>query len=198
VFGTPGAGPWGVRFEGHHVSVHATVVDGQVRATPQFLGANPAVVLGGAVAPLAARSGWVSNCSTSCRWSSGPRRSSLTARPTTSPPANLPRLVEELPGGVPIAALARGAARAARELLGAYLARVPEGALRPDPEGARFAWAGASVPVVGHYYRIAAPRLLVELDNTQNGANHVHTVVRDPGADFGDDLLAIHHRSAHG
>jgi hypothetical protein len=37
----------------------------------------------------------------------------------------------------------------------------------------------------------------VELDNTQDGANHVHTVVRDPQADFGDDVLAAHHRHAH-
>jgi hypothetical protein len=39
---------------------------------------------------------------------------------------------------------------------------------------------------------------VVEFDNTQNGANHVHTVVRDPGADFGEDLVARHYRVAHG
>ena len=50
---------------------------------------------------------------------------------------------------------------------------------------------------MGHYYRIAGPRFLVELDNTQNGANHVHTVVRDPSADFGEDLLVTHYRSRH-
>ena len=58
-------------------------------------------------------------------------------------------------------------------------------------------WAGALEPGTGHYYRLAGPRFLVELDNTQNGANHVHTVVRDPGADFGEDLLAAHYRSQH-
>jgi hypothetical protein len=61
----------------------------------------------------------------------------------------------------------------------------------------RFAWAGAPKPGIGHYYRLAGPGLLIELDNTQNQANHVHTVVRDPAADFGDDLLAAHYRRAH-
>jgi len=88
---------------------------------------------------------------------------------------------------------------AARALLDVYLGRFPDtpGLLRPDPSDATFAWAGAVEPGIGHYYRIAGPRLLIELDNTQDGANHVHTVVRDPATDFGDDLLARHHRAEH-
>ncbi len=78
------------------------------------------------------------------------------------------------------------------------MARFPSRARRPDPEGAAFAWAGTSEPGSGHYYRVAGPRLVIELDNTQNGANHVHTVVRDPQSDFGEDLLARHHRQGHG
>jgi hypothetical protein len=37
----------------------------------------------------------------------------------------------------------------------------------------------------------------VEYDNTQDGANHVHTVVRDVRRDWADDLLAAHYRTAH-
>jgi hypothetical protein len=61
-----------------------------------------------------------------------------------------------------------------------------------------FAWAGGVEPGEGHYYRVQGPRLLVEDDNTQRGANHVHTVWRDPERDFGDDPLAAHHRDSHG
>jgi hypothetical protein len=45
VFGEPGgAGPWGWRFGGHHVSLNNLVAGGTVRAvTPCFLGADPAV-----------------------------------------------------------------------------------------------------------------------------------------------------------
>jgi Protein of unknown function (DUF3500) len=58
VFGEPGgAGPWGWRFGGHHVSLNNLVVDGLlVSTTPCFLGADPAVspLLGGIVnRPLA-------------------------------------------------------------------------------------------------------------------------------------------------
>ena len=43
VFGPPGADRWSWRFGGHHVSVHHTVVGGELRAfTPCFLGADPA------------------------------------------------------------------------------------------------------------------------------------------------------------
>jgi hypothetical protein len=97
-----------------------------------------------------------------------------------------------------LAALTGGAAACADALLAMYLARFPTGAPRPDPGHAAFAWAGGHEPGTGHYYRIAGPRIVIELDNTQNDANHVHTVVRDPVADFGDDVLAAHYRFGPG
>ena len=59
-----------------------------------------------------------------------------------------------------------------------------------------FAWAGRTELGAPHYYRVQGPRLLVEWDNTQRGANHAHSVWRDPTADFGMDVLAAH-RAAH-
>ena len=46
IFGTPSDnGPWAISFEGHHLSLNFTVRDGRiVDSTPQFMGANPAVV----------------------------------------------------------------------------------------------------------------------------------------------------------
>jgi hypothetical protein len=102
-----------------------------------------------------------------------------------------------LEGGVPLAALRGPAASAATTLLQLHLDRLVPGVRRLDPDGARFAWAGPDRPGIGHYYRIAGPGLLIELDNTQDGANHVHTVLRHPTADFGADVLASHHRIAH-
>jgi hypothetical protein len=202
IFGSPGDHSWGWRFEGHHVSVHATVVDGQVGLTPLFLGANTAVVHDGgrvAVAPLAPEEELGFDLLHALK--SG-ERSAVTIADTA--PADIvtrndPRIDASLATtGLPLISLQGAAASAARALLDVYLARFPDGARTPDPREARFAWAGADQPGLGHYYRIAGPRLLVELDNTQDGANHVHTVVRDPEADFGDDLLAAHHRQAHG
>jgi hypothetical protein len=88
-----------------------------------------------------------------------------------------------------------------RELLGAlvstYTDRVPS-ALAPDLplDEIHLAWAGSTVPGEPHYYRLQGPRFLAEWDNTQRGANHGHSVWRDPVNDFGLDVLAAH-RTAH-
>ena len=62
----------------------------------------------------------------------------------------------------------------------------------------RFAWAGAQQTGPGnpHYYRIQGPTIIIEYDNTQNNANHIHTVVRDLKADFGGDELFEHYKNS--
>ncbi|WP_346623806.1 DUF3500 domain-containing protein [Blastococcus montanus] len=92
-----------------------------------------------------------------------------------------------------------------RALLGTYLDRVPEEvspSRRYDDAAAldavHIAWAGPTDPGAPHYYRVQGPRLLIEWDNTQRGANHAHSVWRDPAADFGLDVLARHRAAAHG
>jgi hypothetical protein len=201
VFGHPGSEPWGLRFEGHHVSIHVTVRAGEVTATPLFLGSNPAVVhdpAGPAIAPLALEEQLGFDVLHALTTEQRSAAVIADVAPDDIVTRNAARLDPSLPTeGEPLAALTGTASRAARALLDTYLARFPPGAHVPDPAGAVFAWAGASEPGVGHYYRISAPRMLVELDNTQDGANHVHTVVRDPATDFGGDALADHHRDAH-
>ncbi len=108
----------------------------------------------------------------------------------------------EQPRGVPgreLDAAQRGLLRA---LLGTYFDRVPEG-ISPLPDydeaaldDVHVAWAGPTDPGAPHYYRVQGPRLLIEWDNTQRGANHAHSVWRDPTSDFGLDVLRAH-RSRH-
>ena len=79
------------------------------------------------------------------------------------------------------------------ELVGQYLGRLPEPLAEAAAERAgplHFAWAGDPSRGFGQYYRIQGPRLLIEYDNTQDGANHVHAVWRDPVGDFGAELLS--------
>jgi hypothetical protein len=91
-----------------------------------------------------------------------------------------------------------------RALLGTYLDRAPAG-VSPLPayaeesalDAVHFAWAGSTTPGEPHYYRLQGPRLLVEWDNTQREANHAHSVWRDPGADFGLDVLSQHLQTHH-
>jgi len=201
VFGKPGPQPWGLRFEGHHVSVNATVAAEQVTLTPLFLGANPAGVRDGghtAIAPLlleeqlgfdAVHALTVEQRSAALLSDDAPDDIVTTNRP------RLNGSLDEL--GVPVSVLDGAAESAVQELIRLYLDRFPPGVTRPPADDVQFGWAGALEPGIGHYYRLAGPRFLVELDNTQNGANHVHTVVRSPQADFGEDVLAAHYGSEH-
>ncbi|MGY1711875.1 DUF3500 domain-containing protein [Geodermatophilus sp. SYSU D00758] len=109
------------------------------------------------------------------------------------------------PKGVPAAELDGEQRGLLRALLGTYLDRVPaelSPAARYDDDAAldavHVAWAGSTDPGQPHYYRLQGPRLLVEWDNTQRGANHAHSVWRDPDADFGLDVLARHRAAHHG
>jgi hypothetical protein len=67
-----------------------------------------------------------------------------------------------------------------------------------------FAWMGPPEPGKAMYYRVHGPTLLIEYDsivppNTKlpNDPNHIHTVVRVPGNDFGEDWLRRHHLEHH-
>ena len=60
-----------------------------------------------------------------------------------------------------------------------------------------FAWAGPLEHGRGHYYAVRGRSFLVEYDNTQNGANHIHAVWRDLTNDWGEDALAAHYRRGH-
>ena len=73
----------------------------------------------------------------------------------------------------------------------------PAGGPATGVRGFEKRWAGPDEPGRGHYYAVRGPRTLIEYDNTQNGANHIHAVWRDPTNDWGEDILASHYQAAH-
>ncbi len=202
VFGDPGEDRWGWRYEGHHLSVSMTVVDGQVTPAPVFVGINPATVAYRGypvVRPLALEEDLARALMAEL-----PAALRLRAIVADAAPADIlsgtraraPERIE--PAGLPAGALDTAGRTLLDRLVHVYLDRlVPDLAER---EAARLrdadlflAWAGPTEPGRGHYYRIQGPDLLIEYDNTQNGANHAHTVLRRPQSDFGDDVLAAHY-----
>jgi hypothetical protein len=92
-----------------------------------------------------------------------------------------------------------------RAVLDVFIGRIPEELADREAEkfaghkldAVHFAWAGGIERGQPHYYRLQGPRLLAEYDNTQRDVNHIHTVWRDPSADFADDVLARHHADFH-
>jgi len=83
--------------------------------------------------------------------------------------------------------------RTAEEVASAQLQRIEQAGL----ESITFAWAGGSEPGQPHYYAIEGPTFVIEYDKTQDGANHIHSVLRDFTDDWGEDLLAAHYAQAH-
>jgi hypothetical protein len=202
VFGDPGADErWGWRFEGHHLSVSMTLVGPEVSPSPVFLGANPATVgyHGHPVLrPLALEEDLARGLLDALRPAQRAVAVIADGAPTDIISATRPRVDERTePLGLPAGRLDTAARALLDRLVAVYLDRlVPdlaaaEAARLRDAE-LHFAWAGPGRPGAGHYYRIQGPDLLIEYDNTQNGANHAHTVLRRPLRDFGEDILAAH------
>jgi hypothetical protein len=202
IFGDPSGGePWGFRFEGHHVSVHVTVADGELAPTPLFLGSNPAqVVHGGRVVarPLAEEEDVARALLDALPAAQRKRATIDDTAPADIVTSNAPRVEHDLDGGVPVHDLTGDARTLADELIAIYRERTTIRTADVDAEGLFFAWAGPGERGAPHYYRLWGERFLAEYDNTQNGANHAHAVWRDPRGDFGDDLLRRHRTESHG
>lgn len=109
------------------------------------------------------------------------------------------------PQGVSSLALNGGQQELLTSLVGEYIRRMPDELaeiemMKIQQAGAaplHFAWAGSIERGQGHYYRIQGADFLAEYDNTQNNANHIHSVWRDPHNDFGAGILARHYAHSH-
>jgi Protein of unknown function (DUF3500) len=211
VFGDPtGRDPWSWRVGGHHVAVHMTVIDGRVvGSTPSFLGANPAVVPGGPRAGFRALTGEERLARELLMSMSAEARAVAIVDPLAPPDIisgdGARADLRSIPRGIRYDELEPAGRDGLERLIGHYLGRAADDVAGTDWERAveaglpetTFAWAGPPEPGRGHYYTIRGPRLLIEYDNTQNGANHIHAVWRDAANDWGEDLLAAHYRTAH-
>jgi hypothetical protein len=209
VFGTPSrTAPWGVRAEGHHLSLNFTIVrDTLIATAPAFFGANPAEVRRGARAGLRALAdeedvGRELVLALDARQRAGALISAAAPRDIVT--GNAARVEPLSPIGIRATDLRPEQAAILVRLLDVYLGRMAaplaarrRSALeRTDFGQVAFAWAGSTRRGEAHYYRIQGPSFLVEYDNTQNDANHIHTVWRDFDGDFGRDLLREHYRGA--
>ncbi|MFI6680339.1 DUF3500 domain-containing protein [Kribbella sp. NPDC050470] len=213
VLGDPaGTEPWAWRLNGHHLALHVTLVDGAIAFTPQFIGSNPAEVRSG---PQAGR-----------RFLAAEQDLGFQLLHALEPGQRAVAVVsDEAPDDIltrhdPVAdasLLHRGLAygdmtgeqrQVFSLLVGQYVGRAagPIGLQTWQDitdhgiERLTFAWAGETEPGVGHrhYYSIVGPTFLAEYDNTQDNANHIHSVWRDLRNDWGTDLLAAHYsQSAH-
>ncbi|MBI3880394.1 MAG: DUF3500 domain-containing protein [Verrucomicrobia bacterium] len=214
IYGTPDPkGTWGWRFEGHHMSLVFTIVDGKAISTsPTFMGTNPAEVREGPRkgvrvlgrdedrARQLVKSLNAEQSATAIFDKDAPKEI-ITTGPD-GPPAKVSPLTPE---GIASAKLTKDQQKQLKGLVEEFAHRIRPDLAKADLakiekagwDKVHFAWAGGTERGQGHYYRVQGPTFLIEYDNTQNEANHVHSVWRDFQGDFGADLLAKHYAESH-
>ncbi|HEY7496982.1 MAG TPA: DUF3500 domain-containing protein [Vicinamibacterales bacterium] len=209
IFGTPSPKtPWGLRVEGHHVSLHFSINNNSAVAnTPAFFGTNPAEVreegpkkgqrlLGSMEDPARALVASLDDAQ---------KKIALITdvAPNDIVTATNVKIDPLLPSGIPAADLKPAQIDLLMKTIQAYTAQMADDVAaermaaieRQGRTKINFAWAGPTELGKQHYYRIQGPTFLIEYDNTQNQGNHVHSVWRDFAGDFGRDLLREHIKS---
>jgi hypothetical protein len=208
IFGEPSErGTWGWRYEGHHVSLNWTVVDGKLAgSTPQFLGANPADVRGGPLKgtrALAAEEDLGRALVKS--FDAGQSAQAVLSKdaPDEILTGNSRKAAIQEDKGVLYSKLTPEQQGLLLSLIQEYAAAQPLAVaqsrlarVKADLANIKFAWMGGLEKGQGHYYRIQGSTFLIEYDNTQNHANHIHCVWREFKGDWGEDPLAEHYRTA--
>ena len=209
VFGTPcDTGTWGWRVEGHHLSQNYTVANGQVVDGPSFFGSNPAEVRQGPRKGLRmlAREDDLGFEVIHALDESEQKIAIVDAKAYSDilTAASRKAALQGQPSGLPAAKMNARQFDALRALVELYAYNLPD-----DLAGRRmeqinragrnvyFAWAGGIKPGDPHYYRVQTPSFLIELDDTQDNANHIHSVWRDFNGDFGGDALRAHYETSH-
>jgi hypothetical protein len=212
IFGTPGSvdEPWGFRVGGHHIGLSTNIINGdQVAIMPLFFGANPAEIRHGdrkGERTLVEEQDWARALLASL----DDVQTKLAVVDTIAPADILTTNVRSAdpnvaPKGIGFGLLGDSqrdqlvtlvkhyVTRAADDLSSNYWREIEAAGF----DDVTFAWAGPAEVGEGHYYAIRHPRFLIEYDNTQNDANHIHSVLRDFTHDWGEDLLSAHYRASH-
>lgn len=210
IFGKPSSeGVWGWRFEGHHLSLNYTIVAGKLLSTtPNFWGANPAKVLSGPKKGLRtlkneedlARAFLLS-------LNDRQRKAAIIAdkAPRDIFTSDDPRVYPLSNTGISTSDLNPSQVAGLAKIIDEYLNNMPPEVAEErrkkftanGMEGVTFAWMGSPEVGEAHYYHIQGPTFLIEYDNIQNKANHIHATWRDFNGDFGRDIIWEHHKHSH-
>ncbi|MEP7279332.1 MAG: DUF3500 domain-containing protein [Bacteroidota bacterium] len=212
IFGIPSAKTiWGWRFEGHHVAFHFSANKKVlVAGTPSFLGSNPAIVQQG---PHKGENVLKEETDKGFAMLHAllPGELKKAIMDITVPKdiitAASRKAMIEHPSGVRYSELSPAHQQLLLQLISLYIHRYTklfaDNMLKEIQTAGLnnlwFSWAGYTEPVLGkpYYYRIQGPSIIIEYDNSQDNANHIHTVIRDLNNDFGGDILLEHYRESH-
>ncbi|MFY0651433.1 MAG: DUF3500 domain-containing protein [Cyclobacteriaceae bacterium] len=207
-FGNPSSDKvWAWSFEGHHVSLNFTVVNGKISSSPQFLGANPAEVRTGKQKGLRVLKTEEELAYELMGTFSEDQKKQAIISPKTFGEivTRFESEVEHLGSkGVSAGTFNDSQKKILKELIDVYIlflndelaAKRTKQVKANGLENLVFAWAGSTERGNAHYYRIQGSDFLIEFDNSQNNGNHIHTAWRDFDGDFGRDLIKEHYQNS--
>jgi hypothetical protein len=201
--------PWAWRINGHHLAIHVTVVGDLIAVTPNFFGSEPAVVPHGPHQGLRTLPD-EEELARALLASLDPAQRGVAIASEIAPHDILTRDdpvadPSVLLAGLTYAEMSHEQRELLQRLVRCYFDRAPldhaaacwQQAVDAGLDAIRFSWAGSDTRGRGHYYAVAGPTFLLEYDNTQDDANHIHSVWRELRNDWGEDLLSAHYATGH-
>ena len=190
--------PWMLQFGGHHLALNITIAGSGGVMTPTLTGAQPAIfkVDGQTIRPLGRESdkalGLLQSLDRNQRQQAilNYRVADLVQGPGQDD-------VKIAPEGLKVSAMSDKQKTMLLDVIAEWAAIMNESAasarmaqLKADLNETWFAWSGPTTFEPGTniraYYRIQGPHLVIEYaPQSDEPANHVHTIYRDPTNDYG-------------
>lgn len=197
IFGTPSSkGTWGWRFEGHHLSLNFSIKNGEiVSSTPEFIGANPGLIDAGPkryLRVLGKREDIAREILKACSAETSPKAWLSKKAPKDIRGGGVAQPVLAAPEGLRFADMSPEQQKMLKELIAEYLTAMPITVVRErmklitadGMDDIHFAWWGGSERNEPHHYVVQGKSFVIEYNNTQNDANHVHAIWRNTAGDF--------------
>lgn len=208
IYGNPAnEDTWMWTFEGHHVSLHFTTVADMVSYSPRFFGSNPGRIMDGehkGFSPLVNEED-LGLALVNMLSDNQKKIAIFNDKAYNDIQSWNNSVAEKLPSeGILVSDLNVNQKKQVMRIIHEYVSTIPTDQAREkmdairneELDDMRFAWAGATVLGKAHYYRIQAKSFMIEFDNSQDNANHIHSVWRDFEGDFGRDLLKEHYKNS--
>ena len=211
IFGDPSSSnePWGYRFGGHHIGLNVNIISNFISMHPLFFGANPAKVIEGPSKGYRALKP-EEDIARKLVTSLSEDNRKIAVINELAPPdiltANYRNFNnKEFIKGLNFEKFTNNQRDNLIDLIKVYTSRFTEEyaenylkqIIKQGFDNTIFAWAGSTEISKGHYYFIKHDKFLIEYDNTQNNANHIHSVLRDFDGDYGEDILSNHYKLSH-
>lgn len=208
-FGLPSDKNWGYKVEGHHLSVNITFTGEQLSVTPWFIGSDPAEIRETQYA------GWrllgqeedlgikLINMLSPAQQKKATKNTDVPADMFTGAETGK-RLIEYW--GIKAGEMSKEQKDVLLRIIREYVFNMEldkanseyDKIIKAGIDNIYFGWIGPYEESKAHYFVLNGPTFLIEFDNAGGprlAGNHIHTIWREKGNEFGEDILKKHYSS---